>query len=218
MRLGAVVDKKNQHLAPSTADPDFYSVLLRVIDSTKNDPAYLRSLIYELARSKLYREAFIADMRMSEVRQHLLALESAIDRVEAISQEESDPPGGGLVPTVYNLDEIEPEIDQYSNPLSTRNKTPSLIEEMAQRSLYYLPDSKWFFSRPTLQMLGISVLVLMVSIGLYTGVGGRVGLHRNSSSISDVERISKRLAPRPSKKFATNCKPHRCLLTSVCML
>jgi hypothetical protein len=121
MRLGAVVDNKHQHLAPSTADPDFYSVLLRVIDSTRNDPAYLRSLIYELARSKLHRGAFIADMRMSEVRQHLLALESATDSVEAISQEESIQPGGGLVPTVYNLDEIEPEIDQYSNPLSKKN-------------------------------------------------------------------------------------------------
>jgi hypothetical protein len=184
MRLG----DKHQHPAPRTADPDFYSVLLRVIDSTRSDPAYLRSLIYELARSKLYREAFVADMRMSEVRQHLLALESAIDRVEAISQEESIQLGGGLAPTVYNLDEIEPEIDQHSNPLSTRNKTPSLIEEMPQRSLYNLPGSKWFFARPTLQMLGISVLVLTVSIGLYTGVGGRVDLHRNSSSISDVER------------------------------
>ena len=198
MRLGAVVDNKHQHLAPSTADPDFYSVLLRVIDSTRNDPAYLRSLVYELARSKLYREAFVADMRMSEVRQHLQALESAIDRVEAISQEESIQLGGGLAPTVYNFDEIEPKIDQYSNPLSTRNKTSSLIEEMPQRSLYYLPGPKWFFARPTLQMLGISVLVLTVSIGLYTGVGGRVDLHRNSSSISDVERNFE--APRQEAK------------------
>jgi hypothetical protein len=96
------------------------------------------------------------------------------------------------------LDEIEPEIDQYSNPLSTRNETPSSIEEMPQPSLYYLPGSKWFLARPTLQMLGISVLVLAVSIGLYTGVGGRVDLHRNSSSISDVERNFE--ATRPEAK------------------
>ena len=207
MRLGAFVDNKHQHLAPSTAAPDFYSVLLRVIDSTRNDPAYLRSLIYELARSKLYREAFVADMRMSEVRQHLLALKSAIDRVEAISQEESIPLGEGLAPTVYNLDEIEPEIDQYSNPLSTRNKTPSLIEEMPQRSLYYLPGSKWFFARPTLQMLGISVLVLTVSIGLYTGVGGRVDLHRNSSSISDVERNFEATRPEAKQEIHNQLQP-----------
>ncbi len=183
MRFG----DNHQHPAPSAADPDFYSVLLRVIDSTRNDPAYLRSLVYELARSKLYREAFVADMRMSEVREHQLALESAIDRVEAISQEESIQLGEGLVPTVYNLDEIKPEF-KNSNPLSTRNKTLPLIEKRPQRSRYYLPGLKWFFAGPTLQMLGISVLVLTISIGLYTGVGGRFDLHRNSSSISDVER------------------------------
>ncbi len=183
MRFG----DKHQHPAPSAADPDFYSVLLRVIDFTRNDPAYLRSLVYELARSKLYREAFVADMRMSEVREHQLALESAIDRVEAISQEESIQLGEGLVPTVYNLDEIKPEF-KNSNPLSTRNKTLPLIEKRPQRSRYYLPGLKWFFAGPTLQMLGISVLVLTISIGLYTGVGGRFDLHRNSSSISDLER------------------------------
>jgi hypothetical protein len=138
---------------------------------------------------------------MSEVRQHLLALESAIDRVEAISQEESIQPGGGLVPTVYNLDQIEPEIDQCSNPLSTHNKTLSLIEEMPQPSLYCLPGSKWFFARPTLQMLGISVLVLTVSIGLYTGVGARVDLHRNSSSISSVERNFEATRPEPKQEI-----------------
>jgi hypothetical protein len=69
-------------LAAKSSEVDFAIVLSRVISSMEKDPAQLRSAVYELARIKLQTELSI---NVSEKRDLALALESAIERVEAVT-------------------------------------------------------------------------------------------------------------------------------------
>ena len=59
----------------TSAELDFSLVLARVIGSIENDPAQLRSAVYELARIKLEREAWQRHppMNVREIRHLMLA-------------------------------------------------------------------------------------------------------------------------------------------------
>ncbi len=69
---------------------DFSSVLTRTIESIRDDPAQLRNAIYELARIKLQKEASAKSPPLSilETRRLMLALETAIERVETFSSQQ----------------------------------------------------------------------------------------------------------------------------------
>lgn len=76
--------------ASHAPEVDFAIVLARVIEAVKQDPAELRNAIYDLARVKLHQQGWhgthpidILDMRRLEA-----ALETAIERVEAISSKQ----------------------------------------------------------------------------------------------------------------------------------
>jgi hypothetical protein len=83
---------KSDHLAVNPLEIDFSLVLARSIDSIKSDPAQLRNVIYELARIKLQKEAWQQNPEMSilELRRLMLALETAIERVETHSSEQNE--------------------------------------------------------------------------------------------------------------------------------
>jgi hypothetical protein len=76
----------------TSAELDFSLVLARVIGSIENDPAQLRSAVYELARIKLEREAWQRHppMNVREIRHLMLALDSAIGRVESVSSQHDE--------------------------------------------------------------------------------------------------------------------------------
>lgn len=71
---------------------DFSSVLARTIESIHDDPAQLRNAVYELARVKLQREAWQHNppMNLLEMRRLMLALETAIERVETLSSQQDE--------------------------------------------------------------------------------------------------------------------------------
>ena len=79
-------------LAASSPEIDFSLVLARMIQSMREDPAQLRNSIYELARIKLQQEAWRRSppMNILEMRRLMLALETAIERVETISVQEDE--------------------------------------------------------------------------------------------------------------------------------
>jgi hypothetical protein len=164
----------NQSLTKSGTDNlDFYAVLMRVIADAKNDPAQLRGLIYELARSKLQAEAFANDMRMSEVRAHLLALERAIARVESTSALQD---GGRpiqlakrTVAASLGFDERGPERGRLSI-LST--------DTLQTRTLPHPPRGSFFSLR---QVLAVAVFAVLVSTVLYWGATRGLFNLRNGS-------------------------------------
>ena len=71
---------------------DYISVLLRTINSTKRDPAQLRSLIYELARLSLGKQilAHYNEMGTAGLQKHMLELETAIKQVEIHSHNDAE--------------------------------------------------------------------------------------------------------------------------------
>src|SRR5215467_852786 len=76
-----------KNLAARPLEVEFAVVLSRVIGSIEDDPApLLRNAVYELARIKLRKEAWLKNpaINLSEVRRLMLALESAIEGVETI--------------------------------------------------------------------------------------------------------------------------------------
>lgn len=85
-------DKRSEYLATNSPEVDFALVLSRVIDSVKANPAELRHAIYELARIKLHREGWQSTPPVDvwEMCRLNMALETAIERVEAISSKQDE--------------------------------------------------------------------------------------------------------------------------------
>lgn len=87
MTAPAAPNNSARNVPATSAELDFSLVLARVIGSIENDPAQLRSAVYELARIKLEREAWRRDppMSVSEIHRLMVALDAAVDRVESVS-------------------------------------------------------------------------------------------------------------------------------------
>jgi len=75
----------SNHLPAKSLEVDFGIVLGRMLENLKSDPSELRNAAYELARIKLQKECWLRDppLTVLEMRRALLALEVAIERVEA---------------------------------------------------------------------------------------------------------------------------------------
>jgi hypothetical protein len=71
---------------------DYVSLILRAIETTKNDPAQLRRLVYELARMSLGKQILLRfnEIGGTELRQHLYWLETAIKKVEKHSEDDEE--------------------------------------------------------------------------------------------------------------------------------
>lgn len=70
--------------AGNSLQVDFASILSQLIEALEDDPARMRSVVYETARVQLRRARLLSDPPMSstEDRRLVLALETAIERVE----------------------------------------------------------------------------------------------------------------------------------------
>jgi hypothetical protein len=63
---------------------DYYRFLVRTITTVGQDPAQLRMVVYQFARSKLRKELFAKkDLRWAEMKQQMAALEKAIEQIES---------------------------------------------------------------------------------------------------------------------------------------
>ncbi len=96
---------------------DYIAVLVRTIESTKRDPAQLRSLVYELARLSLGKQvlAHYNEMGTAGLQKHMLELETAIKQVEIHSHNDTEllgPP-----PTPSSVDEVPTSVNETAQPL-----------------------------------------------------------------------------------------------------
>jgi hypothetical protein len=105
---------------------DFSLVLLKTIEAVKNDPAQFRNLIYEMARVHLQKEAWHRDppMNILELRRMMLALETAIERVETASAQRDAMPL--LAPASAVI--AEPSADQVARHAPIEVIDPPRIE------------------------------------------------------------------------------------------
>jgi hypothetical protein len=81
-----------QHPADIAAADSLCLILSRIIDSSKNDPAQLRKVIYELARVTINNEGELSSSQVTtlETSRYLRALDAAIERIESFSSEEEE--------------------------------------------------------------------------------------------------------------------------------
>jgi hypothetical protein len=69
---------------------DYVSIILRAIEKTQNDPARLRSLVYDVARLSLGKHVLMTYHQIGSagLQQHISDLETAINHVEDIAQKQ----------------------------------------------------------------------------------------------------------------------------------
>src|SRR5262245_43090017 len=124
MSLGSqeIVTDKNCSVRPP--ELDFAIVLSRVIGSIENDPAQLRNAVYELARIKLRQEAWQTPVNLREARRLTLALESAIDRVEAIHSKHDELRALQSLDRLIQSSEVGAGVGTLEAPLLIVNEAP----------------------------------------------------------------------------------------------
>jgi hypothetical protein len=116
-----IVSGKN--LAAKSAEVDFAIVLSRVIVSIENDPAQLRSAVYELARIKLQTELSQREVpiNVSEKRDLASALESAIERVETFSSKHDH------LRVLRSLDRLTHRSEVGASEIMIEGREPALV-------------------------------------------------------------------------------------------
>jgi hypothetical protein len=69
---------------------DYVSIILRTIEKTQNDPARLRSLVYDVARLSLGKHVLLTYHQIGSagLQQHVSDLETAINHAEDIAQKQ----------------------------------------------------------------------------------------------------------------------------------
>jgi len=201
------------------APSDYHTVLLRVIRSTTQDPAQLRSLVYELARIKLRRETWLQDTPLDPeaAKEHLRALESAIADVEAITASDDHPalpppapPATGPRETgqiISNARDLEPiSVGWGSNGDVTILEPPPDMrhrqyERIALVSDVPPPHSAWGITLQVLKLVSVGLLGIMIAImGVvgYVVIGGRTDLVDRWIGNPDAPRIAEeRIAAQP---------------------
>ena len=123
----SIVSRTRRIPAADSPEVDFALVLSRVIESVKQDPAELRNVVYEVARIKLQREAWNRDppIDLWELRRLTIALETAIERVEAISSKQDQ------LRALKSLDRLIESLDQNESRAPTSSPNPVLVIDHA---------------------------------------------------------------------------------------
>jgi len=182
-----IVGKKD--LAAKSSELDFAIVLSRVIASIENDPAQLRSAVYELARIKLQTELSI---NVSEKRDLALALESAIERVETVSSKHD------RVKVLQSLERHTNRSEVDACEVSIEGREPAPITKYPPNFLTRVVDGSrkvesswhWMGAAPLVRAGVFAVLGIVVCTVLdrHFGVFGRQSQQPFASVVYKVER------------------------------
>ena len=177
-------------LTAKSSEIDFAIVLSRVIASMENDPAQLRSAVYELARIKLQTELSI---NVSEKRDLALALESAIERVETVSSKHDH------VKLLQSLDQFtnRSEVDarevaiEAREAASTSKHPASFLTWAVDGSRKAESSSHWMGAAPLVRAAVVAVvaIVLCTVLDHHFGIFGRQLPQPLPSVVHKVERL-----------------------------
>src|SRR6516165_3616671 len=181
-----IVGEKN--LAAKSSKLDFAIVLSRVIASIENDPAQLRSAVYELARIKLQTELSI---NVSEKRDLALALESAIERVETVSSKHDRVKVLQSLERLTNRSEIAAcEVTiEGREPAPIIKHLPSFLTRAVDGSRKVESSWHWMGAAPLVRAAVVAVfgIVLCTLLDRHFGVFGRQSPQPFASLVHKVE-------------------------------
>src|SRR5215471_13795024 len=176
-------------LASKSSEVDFAIVLSRVIASMEKDPAQLRSAVYELARIKLQTELSI---NVSEKRDLALALESAIERVEAVTSKHDH------VKVLQSLDRLTHRSEVPACEVTIKGQEPApIITHLPNFSTWDVDNSRkveaswhWMGASPLVRAAVVAVLaiVLCTVLDRHFGVFGRQLPQSFASVVHKIEK------------------------------
>jgi hypothetical protein len=171
-------------LATNSPGADFSLVLSRTIESIKDDPAQLRNAIYELARIKLQREASLRDppMDVLEMRRLMLALETAIERVETVASQRDglpalrslsrllESPDSGVYDLLTHRRDRVRVVDHAPIATSDDNRLPAFLARA--QGLPQTPNRIWSGAAPLL----LACMAAIFAVALYATLNGQFAL------------------------------------------
>jgi hypothetical protein len=207
---------------------DYVSVILRSIESTKRDPAQLRSLIYELARLSLGKQILMhyGEMGAAGLQKHMLELETAIRQVENRSRNDV-----GFLGDASNAQARETDRPLEQDALIVRDPTveegagtgreinPALLIQQDLSEIYsghllpgYLDDGRTWEPAQTVERLPDRIrskawlalqlaMAAITGIAIYVGLVGRVEVADTLSRLR-LERLAQIVHPLPPSKAA----------------
>jgi len=159
------------NLPANSPEVDFSLVLSRVIGSVKDDPAQLRNAVYELARFKLQREAWLRNPPMdpTEMRRIMRALEGAIARVETISARHDELHALQSLDRLIESSGIGPAGMVMAPPEIARPEPLMLIDQAAGATVERTPGWRTPLARPgswrnTGQLVSTTAVVLLAVV------------------------------------------------------
>src|SRR5262245_11529957 len=213
MSLGSqeIVNDKNCSVRPP--ELDFAIVLSRVIGSIETDPAQLRNAVFELARIKLQQEAWQTPVNLREARRLTLALESAIDRVEAIHSKHDELRALQSLDRLIQNSEIGPGVEtlEAQTPLLIVNE--ALARPAHANDLPALPRANgtkwrsWPGTAPLLRAAMIALIAVAMGVVLDRQFG-LIGREASSSAAPTIQKAGGQapqspatLVPRQSSAF-----------------
>src|SRR5712691_4814745 len=185
-----------RNLAAKSPEIDFALVLSRVIGSIKDDPAQLRNAVYELARIKLQREGWYRNppMNILEMRRLMLALESAIERVETFSSKYDELralqsldrliESSGIGASKMIIEPREPLriINQAPERTDDVDHLPAILPRVERAPLKRAPlkraplNPAWFWHWPGSAPLLRGAMIAIVGVALSVVIGRQFGL------------------------------------------
>jgi hypothetical protein len=182
---------------PSTesSEIDFAIVLSRVIESAQKNPAELRSTIYEIARIKLEQEGLSRNspIEMGEMRQLAIALETAIERVEAVSLRQQEQRAvqwlDGLIRTLSIEAPHEPpqEAVLVIDSVSSAMQDASLVQKISVAAGRIAQTLWQFWKKPaSIPLLRVFAVVLVSITVLYAMFGDRFGALKSSAGLIQI--------------------------------
>jgi hypothetical protein len=175
-------------LAAKSSEVDFAIVLSRVIASIENDPAQLRSAVYELARIKLQTELSI---NVSEKRDLAIALEAAIERVETVSSKHDHVKllqSLGRFTNRSKIDACEVTIEGRE-AAPTIKHLPSFLTRAIDGTRKVESSRHWMGAAPLVRAAGVAVLAIVLCTVLdHFGVFGRQSPQPFATVVHKVER------------------------------
>ena len=187
---------EHRQISVSSPNANFHSVLLNVIDSTKEDPAYVRSLVYELARIKLTKEAWRnSSLNQGELRHYLKQLNTAIDDVEAVSAREEqiralllEYRARSAEPKQAETAEILEPVPEWIGRRADAPSAPTVVHVIQRKS-------NWPDAVPMIRLAGVAAIVVGCLV-----VAARLEVFPFAKSEAVGETLGNRSVVRPAGK------------------
>ena len=160
--------QRSPRIVARSESSDFGLVLSRLIETTSNNPAQLRALVYEIAREKLRHETLRMALSREEAKEYFSALEDAIERMEELASREMTQTitfQDSSSPTI--VDKLSEDAIEIFKPLPNTPRTEDILAAVSElaRQLPKAHQGWWPTGSHAWQLAGFAILGVIIYLG-----------------------------------------------------